>query len=73
MATHFSGDPGVYIDPKDREEWAKKDPIDICQKKLLDRGILTAEADQKLREEVNCLSSVTGARQDHSSGKIYQP
>lgn len=53
MATHFSGDPGVYIDPKDREEWAKKDPIDICQKKLLDRGILTAEADQKLREEVN--------------------
>ncbi|MBT8256857.1 MAG: anhydro-N-acetylmuramic acid kinase [Bacteroidia bacterium] len=27
----------------------------------------------KLREEVNCLSSVTGARHDHSSGKIYQP
>lgn len=25
----------------------------------------------KLREEVNCLSSVTGASNDHSSGKIY--
>lgn len=27
----------------------------------------------KLREEINCLSSVTGARFDHSSGKIYEP
>jgi len=27
----------------------------------------------KLRGEVNCLSSVTGASQDHSSGKIYLP
>ncbi len=25
----------------------------------------------KLRNEVNCLSSVTGAKQDHSSGRIY--
>ena len=25
----------------------------------------------KLRHEVNCLQSVTGAKQDHSSGKIY--
>ena len=27
----------------------------------------------KLRNEVNCLSSVTGAKQDHSSGKIFHP
>ncbi|RXJ44458.1 anhydro-N-acetylmuramic acid kinase [Gelidibacter gilvus] len=27
----------------------------------------------KLRNENNCLSSVTGARNDHSSGKIYYP
>lgn len=27
----------------------------------------------KLRDEVNCLSSVTGASKDHSSGKIYGP
>jgi anhydro-N-acetylmuramic acid kinase len=27
----------------------------------------------KLRNEVNCLQSVTGAKQDHSSGKIYFP
>jgi anhydro-N-acetylmuramic acid kinase len=27
----------------------------------------------KMREEVNCLASVTGAKQDHSAGKIYLP
>lgn len=27
----------------------------------------------KLRNEINCLSSVTGANRDHSSGKIYYP
>ena len=27
----------------------------------------------KLRDEVNCLRSVTGASKDHSSGKIYFP
>lgn len=27
----------------------------------------------KLREEVNCLQSVTGASRSHSSGKIFQP
>lgn len=27
----------------------------------------------KLRKEVNCLSSVTGAKIDHSGGEIYQP
>ena len=25
----------------------------------------------KIRGEINCLSSVTGAKQDHSSGKIF--
>ena len=27
----------------------------------------------KLRDEINCISSVTGASKDHSSGKIYLP
>jgi pyruvate dehydrogenase E1 component alpha subunit len=52
MALHFSGDPGGYVKPEDLEEWGKRDPIDLCQQKLLDRNVLTAEADQKLREEV---------------------
>ena len=52
MALHFSGDPGGYVKPEDLEEWGKRDPIDLCQKKILDRGILTLEEDQKFREQV---------------------
>jgi TPP-dependent pyruvate/acetoin dehydrogenase alpha subunit len=52
MALHFSGDPGGYVKQEDLEEWGKRDPIDLCQAKLLDRGILTPEADGTLRQEV---------------------
>jgi len=52
MALHFSGDPGGYVNPEDIEKWKKRDPIDLCQRKVLDRGIFTSEEDQKLRDEV---------------------
>ena len=52
MATHFTGDPGQYVNPKDKEKWAERDPIDLCRKKLLEAGVITAEEEQKLRSEV---------------------
>ncbi|MCG2722543.1 MAG: thiamine pyrophosphate-dependent dehydrogenase E1 component subunit alpha [Thermodesulfovibrionales bacterium] len=52
MALHFSGDPGGYVKQEDLEKWGKRDPIDLCQAKLLDRGILTPDADETLRQEV---------------------
>lgn len=52
MALHFSGDPGGYVKEEDLEEWGKRDPIDLCQKKLFDRGLLSVEADGQLRAEV---------------------
>jgi pyruvate dehydrogenase E1 component alpha subunit len=52
MATHFSGDPGTYINPQDREEWEKRDPIDLCRGKLMEREILSADGDRQLRERV---------------------
>ncbi|MBW1802629.1 MAG: thiamine pyrophosphate-dependent dehydrogenase E1 component subunit alpha [Deltaproteobacteria bacterium] len=52
MATHFSGDPGTYVNPQDLEVWGKRDPIELCQEKILDRGILSAEADRQLREQI---------------------
>jgi pyruvate dehydrogenase E1 component alpha subunit len=52
MALHFSGDPGGYVNPEDVEKWGKRDPIDMCQQKLLDREALTSEADQALRAEI---------------------
>ncbi len=52
MALHFSGDPGGYVNPEDLEKWKKRDPIDLCQKKLLDQKILTPQEDEKLRKGV---------------------
>jgi TPP-dependent pyruvate/acetoin dehydrogenase alpha subunit len=52
MALHFSGDPGGYVKQEDLEKWGKRDPIDLCQAKLLDRGMLTPAADKALRQEV---------------------
>lgn len=59
MATHYSGDPGNYVNPKDIKKWAKRDPIDLCREKLLSGASLTADEDKKLREEIK-----TGIRDD---------
>lgn len=59
MATHYTGDPGEYVDPLDLEKWAKRDPIDLCQKKLMDAAALTSDADQQLRSEIE--AEVQGA------------
>jgi anhydro-N-acetylmuramic acid kinase len=59
-----------------RLEYYTSSSIKIPEKSLIDfkeavifgfLGVL------KLRNEINCLQSVTGAKQDHSSGKIYLP
>jgi pyruvate dehydrogenase E1 component alpha subunit len=55
MATHYSGDPGDYVNSEDLEAWAKKDPIDLCQQKILNRNILTPERDNALRREIGTL------------------
>jgi len=52
MALHYSGDHGGYVDPNDIRKWGKKDPIDLCQRKLLDRNIMKIDGDEKLRKEI---------------------
>jgi pyruvate dehydrogenase E1 component alpha subunit len=52
MATHFTGDPGQYVNPEDKEPWAQRDPLDLCQKKILEAGYITSEEELKLRSEV---------------------
>jgi pyruvate dehydrogenase E1 component alpha subunit len=52
MATHYSGDPGGYINPEDIEKWAKRDPIDLCRNHLFARNALTPDEDQKIRAEI---------------------
>jgi pyruvate dehydrogenase E1 component alpha subunit len=52
MATHFSGDPGTYVNRDELEEWGRRDPIDLCRAKLLERGLLSEEGDRELRDGV---------------------
>jgi TPP-dependent pyruvate/acetoin dehydrogenase alpha subunit len=52
MAPHYSGDPGEYVKSEDLEEWKKRDPLDLCQRKLRDRNIMTSDENQKLKEEI---------------------
>lgn len=72
----FSGG-GVYnsflLERVDQQTDCKIDTIDqniINFKEALVFGFLGV---LRLRNEINCLSSVTGASRDHSSGKIYFP
>ncbi|MBS4537708.1 pyruvate dehydrogenase (acetyl-transferring) E1 component subunit alpha [Clostridium sp. D2Q-11] len=46
-----SDDPTIYRTNEEVEEWALKDPLTRFQKYLLDKGILTQEEDEKLRDE----------------------
>lgn len=52
MALHYSGDPGGYVKQEDIETWSRRDPIDLCQKKLFEAGFLTARDDAQLRREI---------------------
>jgi TPP-dependent pyruvate/acetoin dehydrogenase alpha subunit len=49
MKGHAEHDDFSYVPKEELEEWEKKDPIAIHEKKLLDWGILTAEAAQEIR------------------------
>jgi TPP-dependent pyruvate/acetoin dehydrogenase alpha subunit len=52
MAPHHSGDLARYVKKKDLEKWGKRDPIDLCRKKILARKILSPEDDQKFNDMV---------------------
>jgi pyruvate dehydrogenase E1 component alpha subunit len=49
---HYEGDPGAYRTKEEVEMWMKKrDPIDLCEKELLAKKILTKEEMRKIREK----------------------
>ncbi len=52
MTLHFSGDPGGYENQEELAKWRKRDPLDLCQRFLLEKALLTAEDDRNIREQV---------------------
>ncbi|MDD5007212.1 MAG: thiamine pyrophosphate-dependent dehydrogenase E1 component subunit alpha [Syntrophorhabdaceae bacterium] len=52
MGAHFIGERAEYVKREDLEKWAKRDPIDLCRKKLLEKKVITSAQDNKLWAEV---------------------
>lgn len=50
---HFEGDPGAYKDPKDQEEWLKKDPIPRLGQKLISLKFATQADLDKIQAGVD--------------------
>lgn len=50
---HFEGDPAIYKDPKDQEDWLKKDPIPRIEEELKKLKYATAKDIENLRDKVN--------------------
>jgi acetoin:2,6-dichlorophenolindophenol oxidoreductase subunit alpha len=49
---HFEGDPCVYRNSKELEEWKEKDPIPRFEQRLIDLGVLTPEKMQEIKEAI---------------------
>jgi len=49
---HFEGDPCVYRNKEELEEWKEKDPIPRFEKKLLDLGVLSPEKIQEIKSSI---------------------
>jgi pyruvate dehydrogenase E1 component alpha subunit len=46
---HFEGDPCTYRRGEELQEWKKKDPIELFEKKLLDMGILSQSKIEEIK------------------------
>jgi len=62
---HFIGDPCNYRPAGELEEWLKKDPIVLYEKKLLKEGVLDDKGIQQIKDECKKLvdEAVAFARQ----------
>ena len=52
-----SDDPGRYVDPGERAEWAAKDPIDRLERHLESLGLLTDELRASVAESTNAAAA----------------
>ncbi|NLX61654.1 MAG: pyruvate dehydrogenase (acetyl-transferring) E1 component subunit alpha [Tissierellia bacterium] len=49
---HFEGDPTIYRDPEEVNEWLQKDPIIRLREFMLDNNLLAEEDIKKIDEEI---------------------
>lgn len=65
---HFEGDPCVYRQPKELQEWKEKDPIPRFEKKLIELGVLTPE---KAAEIKNAMKNLIAAAEQFAEESPY--
>ncbi|MBI2264280.1 MAG: thiamine pyrophosphate-dependent dehydrogenase E1 component subunit alpha [Armatimonadetes bacterium] len=54
MGAHTSSDdPRLYRDPQEAEEWAKRDPISMCRKRLESQGIWSQKEQDSLETRIS--------------------
>jgi pyruvate dehydrogenase E1 component alpha subunit len=56
QALHWTGDTGAYIDEKERTErlkWAKRDPIQLCKKMLIEKRVITESDFKKIDSDID--------------------
>ncbi|MFV0457927.1 MAG: thiamine pyrophosphate-dependent dehydrogenase E1 component subunit alpha [Actinomycetales bacterium] len=51
MHGHAEHDPADYVPQEMREEWAKKDPVELFERRMISAGILTEEDAKQIRDE----------------------
>lgn len=51
MHGHAEHDSSPYVDPQLFEEWGKRDPVELYEKRLIEAGIITEDDAKETREE----------------------
>jgi len=51
MHGHAEHDPADYVPKAMYEEWAKKDPVELIEKVLLEAGVIDAETAAQVRKD----------------------
>ena len=62
---HFEGDPSVYKDPKEQEEWLEKEPAKRYRKFLSENNVMTEaemdQMDQNIDDEIEAAKAFADA------------
>jgi TPP-dependent pyruvate/acetoin dehydrogenase alpha subunit len=68
---HAEHDGQQYVPPGEREEWAKRDPVDRFERRMLDEKLLSAEELESIRARVE--AEVDQARQRAEASPMPAP
>jgi pyruvate dehydrogenase E1 component alpha subunit len=52
FTSHAGAGKGQHDNPKELEEWLKRDPITLFERKLVHDGVMTAEEQEAIKKEV---------------------